>query len=296
MSARLSSGDHPLHNKAFFFESFMRKTPDLSAVSTASKSHRYERLSRWVRTPLGRAFVEVESQVLDDMAEDLFGHHLLQMDALSQGGCTQGGQFRHRIGLGMVDPGVEPKRIRPEIDLFTDAAHLPVASESVAAAVLGHVLEFHDDPHQVLREFDRVLMPEGQILITGFSPVSLWGLQCKLGGRQLNVPWCGQFLALHRLKDWLSLLGFEVRATRRYFLRPAITQSQALKRFEFMEDWVAGPGQLLGASYAVLACKRTIPVTPIRPAWKTGRRLLGASAGSASPFAGGSRRIPPKHD
>lgn len=271
--------------------------PDDSTHARKGRAEgRINRLSDWVRTPLGRAFVDLECRVLDEMAEDLFGYHLLQVDALSQGGCTQGGQFRHRVGLGLVDPGMEPRRTRSEIDLFTDAAQLPVASESVAAAVLGHVLEFHDDPHQVLREFDRVLLPEGQILITGFSPRSLWGLQCALGGHYFNVPWCGQFLSLGRLKDWLTLLGFEIRATRRYFLRPAITQPEALRRFAFMEQWSDGPGQLLGASYAVLACKRSIPVTPIRPKWKTTRPLLGASAGSASPFAGGSRRIPSNDD
>jgi len=78
------------------------------------------------------------------------------------------------------------------------------------------VLEFADEPHQVLREVDRVLVPEGQVVITGFNPSSLWGARqslCRFGASPF-LPRSGQFIRLPRIKDWLKLLSFEVNRGR----------------------------------------------------------------------------------
>jgi len=59
-----------------------------------------------------------------------------------------------------------------------------------------HTLEFTNDPHQVLREVDRVLIPEGHVVILAFNPWSLWydlvawscvGVASRLGVVVLSV-------------------------------------------------------------------------------------------------------------
>ena len=72
-----------------------------------------------------------------------------------------------------------------------------------------HALEFTDDPHLMLREAHRVMRPEGQIVIAGFNPFSLYGVK-RYFGREQTPPWNGNFIGLWRLKDWLTLLGFDV--------------------------------------------------------------------------------------
>ncbi|MCQ4062135.1 class I SAM-dependent methyltransferase, partial [Klebsiella pneumoniae] len=62
-------------------------------------------------------------------------------------------------------------------DCFAEFEELPFESQSLDMIVLPHVLEFSEDPHQLLREVERVLMPEGRVVITGFNPMSLWGLR-----------------------------------------------------------------------------------------------------------------------
>ena len=49
---------------------------------------------------------------------------------------------------------------------------LPLATDSVDALLLPHTLELHDNPHEVLREVARVLIPEGHVVVLGFNPVS----------------------------------------------------------------------------------------------------------------------------
>ena len=68
-------------------------------------------------------------------------------------------------------------------ELLADPAFLPFAPESFSTVVLPHVLEGHELPHQVLREAHRVLRSEGHLVLSGFNPMSLLGIQRWLNRR-----------------------------------------------------------------------------------------------------------------
>ncbi len=155
---------------------------------------------------------------------------------------------------------------------------LPFASQSIDLLVLPHALEFADDPHRVLREVERVLMPEGQVVISGFNPISLWGLR-QVVGRSFDAPFLpreGQFLALPRLKDWLKLLGFEVHRGHFGCYRPPFAGDRWQSRFGFMERFGERWWSYGGAVYIVHAIKRVPGMRLIGPAWKD-RKRLGAA-------------------
>jgi len=107
-------------------------------------------------------------------------------------------------------------------NLYAGGDRLPLASESVDVFVLPHTLEFHPNPHALLREVDRVLIPEGHVVILSFNPWSLWGVFRVLLGWRKQMPWCGQYYSRPRLRDWLSLLGFDYRCGRQIFFKPAL--------------------------------------------------------------------------
>jgi len=67
------------------------------------------------------------------------------------------------------------------VQVETDYTALPFAAASIDLVLLPHVLEFASNPHQVLREVERVLVPEGQVVIAGFNPISLFGLSLSSG-------------------------------------------------------------------------------------------------------------------
>ena len=117
---------------------------------------------------------------------------------------------------------------------------LPFDSNSLDLVVLPHALELARDPHLALREVERVLVPEGRVLIVGFNPASLWGLRQRLGRlrrrlasdsqRDLFLPSAGEFMRYRRLRDWLRLLSFEVEAGRFGCYRPAARPRRAGSR------------------------------------------------------------------
>src|ERR1700704_1164339 len=166
-------------------------------------------LTAWWSGALGRALVAAESELLGEALEDVFGWELLQIG--SWGGSREllaGSRTRRQtIVAASGFPG--------GVDIIGRPSLLPVTSDAVDAVVLPHTLEFAADPYAIVREVDRVLVGEGNLLVLGFRPWSLWGLRAR-GSRTGFPPSLRRVLPERRVRDWLVLLGYEVVASQRY--------------------------------------------------------------------------------
>jgi SAM-dependent methyltransferase len=214
-------------------------------------------LRDWFQTPLGHYLLEKERAYLDEVTPDIFGFHALQLGMVDTD-LLRENRITHKFRI--AESGA--------VDLHADCHELPLATQSIDLVVLSHVLEFTDDPHAVLREVDRVMMPEGHLVIVGFNPWSLWGLRSALGFSRNQYPWNGSFLSLLRVKDWLALLGFDVSAGRLIAYAPPFDSEPWRRRFGFMEPagdrwWAVG-----GAVYMLQAIKRVRGMRLITPAWQ----------------------------
>jgi hypothetical protein len=149
--------------------------------------------------------------------------------------------------------------------------------------LLPHTLELSSDPHATLREVERVLVPEGRVVITCFNPTSLWGLAqrrahvyARLGFGQLYLPRSGEFLAYGRLRDWLRLLSFEVEGAQFGAYRPAIRSPAWFERWAWLESAGHRWWPILGAVYSLTAIKRVRGLRLLEPAWRTHPALARA--------------------
>jgi SAM-dependent methyltransferase len=158
-----------------------------------------------------------------------------------------------------------------------------VSSDSLDVLMLPHILEFSEQPHDVLREVERTLVPEGHAVVLGFNPLSLWTLWRWLVGWRGKLPWCGHFITTTRMKDWLSLLGFDVMETQYYFFRPPCQQETILRKLRFLERFGQRFWPIFGGGYVMLARKRVTTLTPIRPRWQPRRKLV--TAGLVEPMS-----------
>ncbi|NDU92496.1 MAG: class I SAM-dependent methyltransferase, partial [Ferrovum sp.] len=150
-------------------------------------------LHDWLQTPLGIYALEREQAVLDEAVCNVFGFNALQV-FLPELEALRANRIPNKITVNR--DGTSRLRADPEA--------LPVATQSIDLAVLPHALEFSGNPHAILRELDRVMMPEGRLIITGFNPNSLWGMRQFFSRGKDTYPWCGHFISLSRLKDWLA--------------------------------------------------------------------------------------------
>lgn len=212
---------------------------------------------RWLETAQGRYVLEWEQSLSDAAVADVFGFNALQL-GLAQCDFLRGNRIPLRQKAGESGP----------VDVLCEFPALPFASHSTDLVVLPHILEFHPDAHQILREIERILIPEGQLIVVGFNPFSLWGVRNRLE-RSGNFPWNGNYLSITRLKDWLKLLGFEVDRGTLGCFAPPCDQQAWLRRWHFMDaggvHWWSFPGGV----YLLRAIKRTHAMRLITPKWSS---------------------------
>jgi SAM-dependent methyltransferase len=212
-------------------------------------------LADWLQSSHGQYLMEREQDFIDKSVADIFGYNAVQ------------------IGLAQYDLLREsriPLKVRagsgPEAQVRMEVGELPFESGSIDLVVMPHVLEFDPHPHQILREVERIMMPEGHVIITGFNPRSLWGIRRMLSAKT-EYPWCGHFIALPRIKDWLALLGLEVVGGRFACYAPPLTNPAWLKRLRFMEPAGDRWWAVCGGVYFLEAIKRVPGMRLIKPQW-----------------------------
>ncbi|MCF6337538.1 MAG: class I SAM-dependent methyltransferase [Gammaproteobacteria bacterium] len=240
-----------------------------------------QRLRAWFTHLPGRWLQAEERAQLRTILPTLFGYHLLQLGDVYSKDCLTSTRIPHCMVLDEWLQDTPPAGECARNEIRGSLEWLPVATDSLDTVVMPHTLEFTHDPHQVLREVDRVLIPEGHVVILAFNPWSLWMIWRVVLCWRGKPPWCGRFISQSRLKDWLQLLGFDIVDARRYFFRPPLSHKGVMRRLRFLDRigrrWVP----FFGAGYVVVARKRVATLTPIKPRWRPARRHI-ASAGLAS--------------
>ncbi len=238
----------------------------------------------WHSLPLGRRLLAGECAQLERVLPDLFGYHLLQLGHPAGADLTGASRIMHRMVMEGEWSGVGRRHYQAgQAGLIGAAQALPIAADSVDVVILPHSLEFEDGPHQVLREAERVLIPEGHLIVLGFNPWSLWGLWRIALRRSGRPPWCGRFLGTTRLKDWLALLGFDTLEVRYYFFRPPLQSETVMQKLDFLERLGERYWPRFAGAYLLLAKKRVATLTPIKPRWSA-QRLVRAGVAEPSRF------------
>ena len=265
-------------------------------------------LTDWLQTAPGQYLLGWEQAQFDLTVADLFGYNALQL-GLPELDTLRANRMPHRwqalpeeasrsgapqaeVAVPVApDNDLAGDAVRPKVarvHLITNAAALPFPAASLDLLVLPHTLELSADPHHVLREVERVLVPEGRVVISGLNPASLWGFRQGRGHLwsrlhlpgstppKLYLPEAGDFIGPWRLRDWLRLLSFEVESDRYGCYRPAVRTEKWLQRTAWMDRAGARWWPVFGAVYFVVAVKRVRGVRMLGPAWKP--RRAGATA------------------
>lgn len=212
---------------------------------------------QWFESSLGQYLIEHEYRYFDQVVANIFGYNAVQI------GWSQFDFLRlNRMPLHF-SAGLENQTSLRAVPSF-----LPIQSNSMDLVVLPHTLEFNSNPHQILREVHRILIPEGHIVISGFNPLSLWGICHYLKPTCREFPWNGDFIALSRLKDWLKLLDFEMAGGRLSCYVPPFKQERWRRKLDFMEAAGDRWWPISGGVYFLHAIKHMHGMRIIKPEWK----------------------------
>ncbi|MFW5450588.1 MAG: class I SAM-dependent methyltransferase [Methylophagaceae bacterium] len=218
------------------------------------RSDKEKMMSDWWQSPLGQCVLLQEKALLQTLNSHFYGYCQLQLGVEQR-------QFPK------VTHSAQQKVMAQNADIDGDINALPFKSYSLDTVLLSHALEFSSDPHQALREVERVLVADGSVVLCCFNPWSLWGLR-RLLSWQDAPPWHGHFFSQARIRDWLALLNFEVLAVERLMFRPPLSSERWLARIAPMERWGKRLWPVLSGCTILVATKRSIPLTPITKRWQ----------------------------
>jgi len=255
-------------------------------------------LTEWLKTPPGEYLLAWEREQFDQAVSDIFGYHALQLgftelDTLRANRMPDqwlaAASLLHAANHGTALDASSSLPEAARAALVTDAGALPFAANSLDLLVLPHTLELSQDPHATLREVERVLVPEGRVVISGLNPTSLWAMRQRrahfyqrFGRCDLFLPEAGEFIGYWRLRDWLRLLNFEVESGRFGCYRPSFETDKWLSRFEWMDKAGGRWWPIFGAVYFLVAVKRVRGMRLLEPTWKTRKTVAAAPAAVAN--------------
>ncbi|MEO7387245.1 MAG: class I SAM-dependent methyltransferase [Gammaproteobacteria bacterium] len=237
----------------------------------------------WLETGTGAALLREESRQVAGAFENIFGDQFLQIGAWGDPGLFRRHARTRRYAVVAARRG-------PGVDFVSAAEDLAVPTDSIDAVFLPHVLESAEDPHAVLREVDRILRPDGHVVIAGFNAWGWWGVRHFLSGRRFPAG-VQRLVSEYRLRDWLHLLDYYVEPARFHYMSAPVYRSFGPSELP-ADDMPAEAGtggrqwrqpianfrrwNPLAGCYLLIARKEVFTVTPIRPAFRRRPRLVGS--------------------
>ena len=139
-------------------------------------------LREWYASLLGQSMLPLLGEQVGVALKGVFGYRGLQFGAV-------GLAPKLIEGSGIYHALLADDLAGADSQLVAAPDALPVASGRLDLLVLFHTLDFHPEPHPILREADRVLADDGHLVVVGFNPRGVWA-PARLALRwHRRLPW-----------------------------------------------------------------------------------------------------------
>ncbi|MEQ1621518.1 MAG: methyltransferase domain-containing protein [Methylococcales bacterium] len=220
-------------------------------------------LFSYYQTPRGKLLKDLEVEYLQRSITVSCQQTILQIGGLGwENDFIDSTLYKSFIILDSKQLGACPaKKIQAKSYL------LPLQCNSVDMILLPHILEFDAFRFQSMREIERVLKPEGVVVILNFNPWSFWVRYQFLWDKKMSDSWRGHFLSQSRMLDWLKLLNFEVTVTSEFHLDSVRSTH---------DKSITKNCSLSSTAYGIRAIKRRYNLIPLTPVEATQPRLAMA--------------------
>jgi hypothetical protein len=208
----------------------------------------------WFKSKAGKFVVEEEKLIIKKLIEDKFGYFALQL-----GGSYNDFLLNSRINKHLFNEGILK-------NICFDASAIPLSEESVDLIICPHFIEQGYNKTS-LSECFRTIIPGGHLIIVSFNPFSFAGIR-NFFSFSMDFPWNSKFVSMSSIQNELKTVGFSICEAK-------ISNYQLL----FSDDNYAFNNNLenignrwlplFGSLYFIVAQKKVISLTPIKPKWKS---------------------------
>lgn len=226
----------------------------------------------WYTSSAAKLFRTTEIASLQQLIATIFGYYCVQIGWIGyEDELYSKSKIRQHV---IVD--AQKRNFFRYPSLICDVQQLSIATDSVDAVLLPHVIEFIGNTSQLMGEVERILIPEGRVVIVGFNPLNPWALWQLNRFNWANHNESQEFFSHWKVRDCLKVHGFEVESIdMNYFIMPK--QGDYLgQHFKAMSDFTQDWCPFLYGCYVIVAQKTMSTFTLIKPRWRPRRSLLTA--------------------
>ena len=233
-------------------------------LAVGSMSQAMIELADWHASPVGRRMLADQALAIEEPLEQMFGYHLLEMSLFNGESLAAQSRISNRWRLSPIHYEHQQDQ-SSSVKVHGRFDELPFPSETFDVVILHHVLEYSQNPHLLLREASRVLMPKGYLIVFGFNPYSMFGMS-----RWFCRPFSeSPFIRRHsfsrdRLVDWLRLLDCEPVDHRWGFYLPPVQNDKLLDRMSALNRASPSTRIPVGGYHMVAARKDVLSMTQIK--------------------------------
>jgi len=233
---------------------------DFSDISTELES--------WYQRDRGQYLLNTVRSAVEPILDTSFGYNLVQISPLRQQPLFEKSRINHRVYCSDSVGGA--------VGLVAAAEELPLESDSVDTLIALHCLDFSAQPHQALREMQRVVTPQGKLIIIGFNPYSLLGAASRVRRLAGNRLWREhEPLSSHRLSDWLHLLGCQIESQQMLYNVPPVGNGRLKRWLTRADQWGTRHALPFGGVYLLHAIKQTAGINRPDAQRLRRQRLIG---------------------
>lgn len=239
-------------------------------------------MNNWFETPLGESILKKEIAKCAQLVPSGYYARGLQV-GFSQENYLENIEVTSRF---IVDSEFScefsQEKLAGNLFAVSSVDALPFPEKSHDLVVLPHTLDFCENPHEVLRQANQILVPEGCMVIVGFNAVSFYGAIKVFLNRSKNTPWNGHFYGVGRVQDWLALLGYDLVGAGMMSYQPPLQSERWREKLKFVDNagdrWWPG----LGGVYVIVGRKREMAVTSLPKSPRSWRNIIPGMAQPAS--------------
>lgn len=239
--------------------------------------HTLQQWNHWLTQFPGSRILETEKNLLSSLLAKMNGNNVLLIGVPEQYTLIRESPINNNV---ILSPLINKYKSIKYIECGLN--ELAIMPSSIDVVILPHTLEFIDTPRKLLIEACNIVKPGGDIIITGFNPLSLWGVK-KLWEGSARIPWSGRFMLPGRIKKWLELNDFEFIRKDMIMFRPPSQRAKLFDRFYSLEWLGTKTNAFFGGIYTISAKANVIPLTPIKLHWE--QSFPGISTGIPSPMS-----------
>lgn len=207
---------------------------------------RNRELQDWLHlTPLGREILRKERKYFVDSAKYIFGNYSLQI-GLEQTNLLQGNKIINHYTICQ--------------DAISDVCFLPFADDSLDLIVCPHVLEFYPNnyPH-IIAELQRVLKPDGQLIISCFNRSSWLNLFKRRFTLFKNIP----LLRIDEIKNQLQKCDLTIEGGKFFSYIPPFASARKIHNWRWLNKVGDRWFPTLANSFCLIARKNVAAPTNI---------------------------------